>query len=240
MAVEARPLACDPRALWWALYPEDVYAFLAGKTPISDVLISPIVPTIPFFIMVLVANFIPDYISLLTTRAILRWMNRQQSLLAVCALGALGLVASVAIVVVSAPVAWQLTVAIYFGPTPLQAPTSYWANLLHSVQRGVVNLPRQLWEGLIYELFSLRVGDCLAVCVPWGIWTYASLFTSVWLWLYGAAGVAVKLLYYVGGTVTRLRELFDVDAKPITSIGFVAMILVSIVFWVWRLVMALR
>src|SRR4029453_729811 len=43
--------------LWWALYPKDVYAFLAGKTPISDMLISPIVPTIPFFIMILVANF---------------------------------------------------------------------------------------------------------------------------------------------------------------------------------------
>jgi UDP-N-acetylmuramyl pentapeptide phosphotransferase/UDP-N-acetylglucosamine-1-phosphate transferase len=72
-----------------------------------------------------------------------------------------------------------------------------------------------------------------------GIWFYAAFFTSVWLWLYVASGAVIRLLYRVEVGIARLRDRLNVDEKPITAIGGVAILLVSVVYWAWTLLACL-
>jgi hypothetical protein len=57
--------------------------------------------------------------------------------------------------------------------------------------------------------------------LPYGIFFYTSFFTSIWVWLYLAGGVAIRWI----PTTDRLRALLvkivDVKGQPLKAIGWV-------------------
>lgn len=63
-----------------------------------------------------------------------------------------------------------------------------------------------------------------------GVFFYSTFFTSVWLWLYILAGLIVKLINLVEKGFSSLKLLLDIEQKPISSIGMVASILVTILY----------
>jgi len=75
------------------------------------------------------------------------------------------------------------------------------------------------------------VGETLA-----GVLGLAAFFTSVWVWSYALSGAAVRLARSLGVGVTALRRVLDIDNKPITSLGWVAMLLASTLYWSLALV----
>jgi len=66
-----------------------------------------------------------------------------------------------------------------------------------------------------------------------GIWLYSTYFTSVWVWLYALSGLAVRLTQFFGLRVHRLKGVLDIENKPLRSMGFVSIALVSLLFVVF-------
>jgi hypothetical protein len=77
-------------------------------------------------------------------------------------------------------------------------------------------------------ILGLPGSDC--DIVPFGIWFYATFFTSTFVWLYGASALIVRLAHSMDIWSNRLRRLLDVDRKPFQSIGAVAIMLVTVLF----------
>jgi hypothetical protein len=59
----------------------------------------------------------------------------------------------------------------------------------------------------------------------------ASLFTSIWLWLYAGSGFILKAARRFDLSFGWFNRKFDIEKKPLQAIGLVAGSLVSIVYW---------
>jgi hypothetical protein len=68
--------------------------------------------------------------------------------------------------------------------------------------------------------------------LSWGIFFYSTYFTSVWVWLYVLSGFVVILGRYLGLGFGFLKRIFDIDNKPIRSLGYVSILLVTVVYLV--------
>jgi hypothetical protein len=66
---------------------------------------------------------------------------------------------------------------------------------------------------------------------PFAIWFIAAFFTSMWATLYALSVAAVKIAHAFGISISAVRDLLDIEKKPVTSLGWVAMLLVSIGYW---------
>lgn len=58
----------------------------------------------------------------------------------------------------------------------------------------------------------------------------STFFTSVWLWLYAASVPISKTLTRIGGGVGFLLQVTDVEHRPFRSIGFVGVVILSLLF----------
>ena len=162
-----------------------------------------------------ISSIIPDYLSLLETRYLLGCMRRAPGLLRLLGLLILDLLATALIAASGLTAAWFTFSAIGGDPG--------------AVWRAGV------WQEIPYELLGAALfwgGWSLLPFPPAGVWMYAAFFTSVWVWLYALSGLLVRVANPLGIGIRTLKDLLDIDEKPITSLGFVAMLLTSIVFWV--------
>ena len=50
------------------------------------------------------------------------------------------------------------------------------------------------------------------------------------MWLYAVSGTGIRLLGRLGVGISSLKKLLDIEEKPIRSLGFVSMLLVTVVF----------
>lgn len=62
---------------------------------------------------------------------------------------------------------------------------------------------------------------------------YTAFFTSVWLWLYTLSVLVSRALVKVNAGVGFLLNLTDVEEHPPRALGFVSILLVSVVFLVF-------
>ena len=61
---------------------------------------------------------------------------------------------------------------------------------------------------------------------------YASYFTSIWLWLYAASGFLLKAARRFDFGFEWFNRRFDIEKKPLQSIGLVAgALLVAVAYW---------
>jgi hypothetical protein len=72
-----------------------------------------------------------------------------------------------------------------------------------------------------------------------GIWLYAPCFPFVWVWLYLLSGVLIRGATACGliRASRRTLGLLDIDARPLHTLGAVAVGVVSVVYWtalLWR------
>ncbi len=158
-----------------------------------------------FFIFILTAilNLIPDYLSLLETRYVIKWMSRTSSRARILALlvidftvtGGIGLVA------ISG-----------FG---LLIPSN-WGTITNFIS----------W----FLRYSLPLSVPQTGVASLGIWFYSAFFTSVWVWMYVLSGSVVRLMEYLGIGVDRFKVVLDIENKPLRSLGFVSIILFTIAY----------
>lgn len=63
------------------------------------------------------------------------------------------------------------------------------------------------------------------------LWFWPAFFTSIWLWLYAGAGFLLKAARRFDIGFDWFNRHFDIEKKPLQSIGLVAGALVAIVYW---------
>ena len=70
--------------------------------------------------------------------------------------------------------------------------------------------------------------------VPWLI--YPALFTSIWLWLYAGSGLLLKAAHRFDIGFEWFNRRFDIEKKPLQSIGLVSGCIVAVLYWTVALV----
>jgi hypothetical protein len=60
---------------------------------------------------------------------------------------------------------------------------------------------------------------------------YPAFFTSIWLWLYAGSGFLLKAARRFDLGFDWFNRKFDIEKKPLQSIGLVAGALVAVVYW---------
>lgn len=192
--------------VWGAMHPRDFRTlFLVGVTPLR----------MGFFsIAFIIANLIPDYISLVESRLVIRLMRRGTSWISTTAylLLDVGLTALIASVGVRGIVE---LIVLYFYALLYRIVT------YSAVQDWIVGLTfsyqnlAHFFSGVLTFYYSHWIFP------PFGIFFYSAFFTSVWVWLYALSGATVKLANYLGLGLTHLRTVLDIENKPLRCIGLV-------------------
>ena len=72
--------------------------------------------------------------------------------------------------------------------------------------------------------------DSTLAPVTLGIFFYSTFLTSVWLWLYLAAGAAVRVAGGFNVGLRWLRGFTDLDEQPFRSLGFAAVLITTFIF----------
>lgn len=156
-----------------------------------------------FSLSIVVWNLIPDYLSLLESRYIIRWMSGGYSMVRVFAFLVFDFVATGIIFLVP-----YLGIIAALGEDPRLGFTAF-----------------------------LRNGPTLSS--PVGILFYSTYVTSVWVWLYSLSGLVVKIASHFGPLLGNLKVILDIENKPLRSMGFVSIALVSLLYLavpIWRLI----
>lgn len=151
-----------------------------------------------------VVNVIPDYLSLLQTRVVLRWSARKASSGArVAALLALDAALTATIAFAAA---FGILSLLWWGP-------EYW-RIAASTRP---HLGAFLWDILtLAPQVHLRAGDIESAVsnVPLGVFFYSTFLTSVWLWLYALSLPLSRLLVRTGRGMGWLLRAADVAHHP--------------------------
>ena len=178
------------------LYPESEWAQMM-QSPIG-----PIIVMVATLFLAIVVNLLPDYISLLETRLILRYISQTNSVKRL-----------ILFLLLDFFLTWLIFYA-YLGIIAL---------VILVVHPSSVK-PYSIWEelSLIPETMSLR-------CVI-GIFWYSTFFTSIWIWLYFISTRIIRVFSRLESHMSNLISILDVEKKPLSAIGFVTCVLVSIIF----------
>lgn len=189
--------------IWGALAPDEFMAFI--RSPDWRVGLLGLVSIATFL------NVIPDYFSLLESRYVIQRMAAKPSASHILIFLVVDFAATLTIFII----AWVTLGAL--GWLIVQSGPRY----------------ESPGDALVYLVISLRDMASLHATennFTLGICLYSTFFTSVWVWLYALSGATVKLLTHFGVGVGGLKNVLDIDEKPIRSLGFVSMLLVTVVF----------
>ena len=74
---------------------------------------------------------------------------------------------------------------------------------------------------------------------PYGAFLYTTFFTSIWLWLYSASGLFVRLLHRTIGPDAVIIRVFNFDRHPLWAQGGVCSILLGSAYVVVSIIMFL-
>jgi len=157
--------------------------------------------TVPIFAGIF--NLFPDYLSLLETRFVLRRMAKGNAG-TFKLFGWLIFDAVVTLGIFAAPL-----LAIFLLIPGLEV-------------KGAVEF---MTGGLLY-LFGVESRDGF-----FGIFIYSTFFTSVWVWLYVFAGIAVRLIYRAKRIQTFVDKHLDVATRPLSVMGVVLIVVFTITYW---------
>ena len=166
-----------------------------------------------FFVIILVANVIPDYFSLLETRFVLRFAQGSSALNKTAVL-LLDFIITL----------WIALISVSLGVSTVLASTA------NGLVVSALLSPRVLLSAVNpLELYlSARILNEPGVAP---LWFYPAFFTSIWLWLYAGSGFILKAARKFDIGFDWFSRHFDIEKKPLQSIGLVAGAIVAVVYW---------
>jgi hypothetical protein len=192
--------------VWGILRPQEfAYLFFISDSSKSGLAIS-------LLLFVLAFNCIPDYVSYMKSRMILRVMSRSKRHFRLWEYAAIDTLLSAGIFFLLLAVSLSTMDIVFNGSTVGTA--------LHSA------ISRIFDEKEVILMLELR-SDWGSL--PAGIFFYAALFVSAWTWLYAlSASLTRFIVRSFPGLMTRTVWFFDVDGHPVRSFGCVAGMIVFI------------
>jgi hypothetical protein len=167
-----------------------------------------------FFGLSLFGNVVPDYLSLLKARKLLKPMGAST---VGRTLGVLAL--DLFLTVVTASVSLFVSVAVFFAVATWEP--------VYAKLNGYFNTVEEVFPQI---LSALRGHSPLNGFKP--LWYYPAFFTSIWLWLYAGSGFLLKVVRGFDIGFDWFNRHCDIEKKPLQSIGLVAGALVAVVYWV--------
>ena len=159
-----------------------------------------------FLFVTFALNLIPDYLSLLETRLVLKYMRGMKvfgrfiALLTDLVITAL--IFSVALIV------W-ITVAT-----------------------GDLEILPVFYEVVMRftEVFSRPEDNNSQILL---IWLFSTFTTSIWIWVFVLSSLIVKGILLTGISIRWLGRYFDIDNKPLKTLGFICMIFTTLAFVIY-------
>jgi hypothetical protein len=128
-----------------------------------------------------------------------------------------------------------LAVFVSNGVYALQRPVTWIIGYVESVIKDTAGGLSALQEAVRLQPIIMP-----GMAFPsFGIWLYAPCFPFVWVWLYLLSGVLIRGATACGlmRASRRTLGLLDIDARPLHTLGAVAVGVVSVVYWtalLWR------
>ncbi len=157
-------------------------------------------------------NMLPDYLSLIQTRYMLSIIDKSSRLRH-----------KIAVFFTD----FQFTSFIFFvfGGLLFAAYT-----LVIDTRQGQPLLEnyRLRFEDMWYDDFSVDRGATARIFLQSQLLT--TFVTSVWLWMHGLTGLLIKTINRLGSGFKFLLKPFDIENKPVGSMGFILSILVTLGF----------
>ena len=172
--------------------------------------------SLPYIAMWGAWNLLPDYLSLLQTRWVLRRLEARGS----AALVVVDLVIT-AFIAIAGHLLFMFGQTIFALAVSLSDPSSF-----HDVVSSFSG-DFEWWLDHIRDLVTL---DSTSTPLTLGIFVYSTFLTSVWLWLYLAAGAAVRVAGGFNVGLRWLRGFTDLDEQPFRSLGFAAILITTLIF----------
>ena len=199
-----------------------------GGTPgLSLVLVRVVFPTL--VLASAIGNVLPDYLSLLETRAALRFLSRKSSFVW-------------SVIVLSVDFVFTACLAIFAAGVALWFTTDLRFQALSLFQKWLVDHPNMPLSRAALEFTFNDISGLTAAqfVIPnfFFLWVLPAFFTSIWLWLYSGSGFLLKAARRFDIGFQWFNRKFDIEKKPLQSIGLVAGVLVAVVYWM--AVVALR
>lgn len=161
-------------------------------------------------------NLIPDYISLMETRFVVRWMSRTQKLPSLFGYLGLDVVLTLFIFVSVGGLLNCIAIAVLFTGISLD----YLFSPLFFAP-----IPEMISALMTKETAALKIGGAL------GIFLYSTFFTSVWVWLTALGWGAIRLIALAPPLLRAMQYLLPIKERPLRSIGEVAAVIVCLGYW---------
>lgn len=180
-------------------------------------------------VYLVVLNFIPDYVSLLQTRYLLKAVARNPSALVLLSLLLADVILTGLIFLLWVPPVTELVGFVIETGEPL-AQAARDVSLPDRLREYYFDWP----DDFLVEALSLSGQNSL------GIFLWTTYFTSVWLWLYALSVLIVRTMTRLSRGAAFLRDHLNIEEKPLSSMGFVAGGLTAFVWWGICLVSWLR
>ena len=153
--------------------------------------------------LVIVINSVLDYISLFQTRWVIEYMARTSSTAAHLGFLLVDAVLTLGILVLS--IGGIQIIGVGLKDTSI-------------LQALFVTMPEFLYDRV------LEGGNPLRAIV------FSTFLTSIWLWLYALAGVAMRSAVPLFRSVDWMTEFFDVETRPVQALGLMLAVLTTGVF----------
>jgi hypothetical protein len=152
----------------------------------------------------IVVNSVMDYISLFQTRWIIEWMAQTKRTAAHLGFLLLDVILTAGIVVLCAG-GTQVTLVTLGGGLE---DTSIWRALF-------IIMPDIIFEDVV------EGGNPVRAIV------FSTFLTSIWLWLYVIAGMAMRSTVSLFRGVDWMTEFFDVENRPVQALGLMLAVLTT-------------
>jgi hypothetical protein len=160
-------------------------------------------PTVWVLTFIVFSNVFPDYLSLLETRALLAILKRRSGFLPSFILIVVDLCFTIVIAEQGAVLAINILITKF-----KRMPAESWYVFMHPA----------------FIVQSVNSGHL------WFL-VYPAFFTSIWLWLYAGSGFILKAARRFDVGFAWFNRRFDIEKRPLQSIGLVAGALVAVVYW---------
>lgn len=166
-------------------------------------------PVIEFLLPFLIVSAIPDYISLLKSRLLIKVMGQANPF------------AVVLLILLDFAVALSIAVGGYL----------LYDYVFISPEHRIDDLR------ILHEAPTLNSRRGMA---PLSMVLYPAFFTSVWVTLYGISGLLLRFTKRLGPWLSWFNRRFDIENKPLRSIGLVAGAIVTVLYWIVMILHRLR
>jgi len=162
-----------------------------------------------FLVSCIFANVLPDYVSLLETRFIMRLIGKSKA-------GLSHVLWLTVDFVVTYAIGLFATVFVFWSLLALAHNLSFAYTVHGAVEMLTSCFTRWRLPGLAhFETF----------------WFFPAFFTSIWLWLYAGSGFILKGARHFDRYLGWFNRRFDIEHKPLQSIGLVSGALMACVYW---------